>query len=352
MISVSSNGPQNIVELIAGYSILLKYPCEGQYSNTCYPYKVKLRKGKYIIKCWGASGTDLENEYVRGAFTSGVLTLKESLELFFYLGQVGTLNGTETFNGGGHGSESGNSGGGATDVRLVDGDFDYFEGLKSRIMVAAGAGGYNQYGLKESKSKLGPLCGKGHGGSLVGICGYTQITNDAHYNITFSLGGNQTHGGLSGYCATGTCMHDTSDKYYGEFGKGDSTKQKLYGCGGGGGYFGGGASGVNHCIVDSGAGGSSYVSGYSGCYAISPLSTNPNNITFLRDSIHYSQIKFTNIVMKDGYQVINEPTGEIKKGHTDNGAAFISFIGTPYGFTCSHSNSINFMYLVVICLVK
>ena len=348
MISISSDGPKNIIEFNPGYSVLLNYPCEG--NNKCYPYKVILKKGKYIIKCWGASGTELDNEYVRGAFTSGILTLKKTKELFFYLGQVGTLNGAETYNGGGHGSQYGNSGGGATDVRLVSGKFDSFNGLLSRIMVAAGAGGFNQYVI--NTAVYGPKCGNGHGGSLVGDCSYTLINGNSFYNITFAYGGNQTHGGLSGYCAVGECMYDTPEKYYGEFGKGDSTREKLYGCGGGGGYFGGGTSGTNHLIVNSGAGGSSYVSGCDGCSAVSPTSTNTNNISFLNGNVHYSRIKFTDIVMKSGYEEISEPLGELKNGHTGNGAAFISYIGPSFECTYEYTIKVKLIYVDCLIMVK
>ena len=54
---------------------------------------------------------------------------------------------TNGYNGGGLGTwdqeddEAAGAGGGATDIRLVANDWDNFESLKSRIMVAAGGGG-------------------------------------------------------------------------------------------------------------------------------------------------------------------------------------------------------------------
>ena len=60
------------------------------------------------------------------------------------VGEKGKNKREVSFNGGGYGgygSPYGYSGGGASDIRLIDGDWDNLESLKSRVMVAGGGGG-------------------------------------------------------------------------------------------------------------------------------------------------------------------------------------------------------------------
>ncbi len=68
--------------------------------------------------------------------------------MYIYVGEC--YNGakeTMCYNGGGSGGystvgiETGTNGGGATDIRLLNGNWNDFESLKSRIMVAGGGGG-------------------------------------------------------------------------------------------------------------------------------------------------------------------------------------------------------------------
>ena len=59
--------------------------------------------------------------------------INKNINLFFYVGKV-----SSKFNGG---EDGGGSGGSATDVRLIDGNWDNFDSLKSRILVAGGGGG-------------------------------------------------------------------------------------------------------------------------------------------------------------------------------------------------------------------
>ena len=74
--------------------------------------------------------------------------------------------------------------------------------------------------------------------------------------------------------------------------------------GSGGGYYGGTTSDyADDC--EAGAGGSSFVSGYDGCDAISEDSTE-NNIKHTGQSIHYSKKEFLNIVMKNGNEQKNK----------------------------------------------
>ena len=93
--------------------------------------------------------------------------------------------------------------------------------------------------------------------------------------------------------------------------------------GGGGGYFGGsGSYGVIH-RNGSGAGGSSFISGYNGCYAFSSPSsdkTSPNQ------NIHYSGLYFTNSQMHSGDESFHSPNGSIEQGHLGDGFIRITII--------------------------
>ena len=79
---------------------------------------------------------------------SGIIRFHEWKQLFLFVGQKGVnRSNLATFNGGGSGYQGTDSretpsyscsGGGATDIRLVGGEWDDMTSLLSRIMVAAG----------------------------------------------------------------------------------------------------------------------------------------------------------------------------------------------------------------------
>ena len=90
--------------------------------------------GYYKFECWGAQGTG-GPATGKGGYTSGIKKLNEGDTFYIYVGGQSASGG---WNGGGK-SSIGNGGGGATDIRLIPGEWNDQEGLKSRIMVA-GAG--------------------------------------------------------------------------------------------------------------------------------------------------------------------------------------------------------------------
>lgn len=90
--------------------------------------------GYYKFECWGAQGTGTANTG-KGGYTQGTIKLNEGDTFYIYVGGKNQYGG---WNGGGQTTE-GNGGGGATDIRLIPGEWNSEEGLKSRIMVA-GAG--------------------------------------------------------------------------------------------------------------------------------------------------------------------------------------------------------------------
>ena len=126
--------------------------------------------GWYKIELWGAgSGSGL------GSYVSGVMYMKANDYLYIYVGAKG--GSSNTFN-------SGSKGGGATDVRLVNGEWNSDESLKTRIMVAAGGG------TKEDNS----------GGALVGFGSSTPGTQTSGYKLGIASGngGGGYYGGNPG----------------------------------------------------------------------------------------------------------------------------------------------------------
>ena len=269
---------------------------EFGYSGKCE--EVTLPSGTYMIECWGAQGGGTIGG--KGAYTRGVLSLDKDETLFLYVGST-TSDSTGGYNGGG--SKALYGGGGATDVRLVGGDWNDSKSLASRIMVAAGGGGADLFGHQG-----------GHGGALVG-------SNGSGTDIGY--GGTQISGGVK----NSSCI-DKNTVPNGSFGYGGSGSWVGESLGqGGGGYYGGssaGGAGDN----GSGGGGSSYISGYEGCIAIvSEENTSPkvNSYPDISDSYHYSGYIFNDatIIAGDNYMP-NFESDENVIGNTGNGHIRIS----------------------------
>ena len=217
------------------------------YKNDNQPYTINLKTGNYFIECVGASGGggDLGG---RGAKVSAFLSLKNEKTLYIYVGREGGIGKKDGnvvaggFNGGGNGgsgcdlttqyAKSGSSGGGATDIRLKNGNWDDQNSLKSRVLVAGGGGGAS-FGLAG-----------GHAGKIKGLCSGNRD------QLTSYFGGTENDN-VFGHGQNGANGVDP-DSDRGAEGKG----------GGGGGYYGGLASqGQESFSNAAGGGGSSYVSG-------------------------------------------------------------------------------------------
>lgn len=294
------------------------------------------KTGTYKIELWGAEGGysyALGNRYKRagkGAYTKGEIKLKKGEVLYFQVGSKGedskivedderltvfyypSTGGDGGYNGGGTGSDdpqtdAGGGGGGATDVRLVSGSWGDFDSLKSRIMVAAGGGGMSRH-YESDVSVLKNRGDGGSGGTTSGINSPSLIEVNKE----------------NGYGATQT----TGYKFgIGEDGRYCKTSQNGSG-GGAGGYFGSkaGACGIGIFEMLTGpGGGSSFVSGCKGCNAIEKNSTY-DNLKFTNQSVHYSNKKFNNIVMKSGDEAMPSPYGGKMTGNKGNGHAKITFI--------------------------
>ena len=257
--------------------------------------------------------------YGKGAYVSGQISLTGISSIYIYVGQYGQLSNSIscTWNGGGSGYHTNGSGystagGGATDIRLTNGDWDNFNSLKSRIIVAGGGGGSCHGGFG------------GYGGDIEGSKGVTY----AEANLPCSsytggdmsgLGGTQTSGGMAGGFNWNQGIAPTN----GIFGTGGDGCTS-YGGGGGGGWYGGGGSGVQASSMGGGGGGSSFISGHTGCNAISSSSTS-SKITHTGSPNHYSGKVFTNTVMKAGNESMPKPTGGTETGHSGNGYCIITW---------------------------
>ena len=323
LVDINMNG-QKQLKCIVNFTVDSKeYTTPGSYTYT------PVCTGTYKLEVWGAQGGNAKytTQYYGGlgGFVSGNVTLNEKNKLYVYVGGMGiSHDGTTTdnvsyngngYNGGGSGvfySENSNagSGGGATDIRLTSGDWNNFNSLKSRVMVAGGGGGADSHISSPNYS--------GNGGAAGGLIAYESDKKGEYYQ--YGTGGNQTTGGLSG-----------REEFYvtGGFGFGGTNSHS----GGGSGYYGGGSG-----YHTSAAGGSSFISGYSGCDAIAESSTE-NNIVHTGQPNHYSGKVFTDGVMIDGKGcnwstgvAANcganqpQPDGTNAVGHTGDGYARITLI--------------------------
>jgi len=328
------------------------------YTKTVQSFTPPMAGYKYKMECWGASGGDATygstvKKGGRGGYTKGWIELSSAIPLYIYVGEAGSyipavvgndFNSKEgTYNGGGAAQNHScvtATGGGATDIRIVKGsDWDDFTSLKSRIMVAAGGGGGNTYSFYSggnSGDGSGGHAGGQNGGN--GTIAYSSLAYTASQvaQMTPSTGGGQNSGGnpLAGSYVSGGVLNS------GTFGKGGNAKSGGYRQGGGSGYYGGGSGGAIPSLVFSGAGGSSFISGYTGCNAINyESSTSESNIihrgssVLLINAVPYSfaSSSSTAPIMTAGNQTMPNPTSAIaneSNGHTGNGYARITC--TPY----------------------
>ena len=268
----------------------------------------------------------------KGAYTKGNLSLPSTTNLFVYVGQCGdnvtnqTATNTLEINDGIHtwlGSYPKTAifnngfasyvvnekwicaGGGATDIRVTDGDWNNATSLQSRIMVAAGGAGTMFYNEDDNGGDAGAYTG--YSGAVSG--------NDG----TAATGGTQSKGGKHG-----TGLHSHSDTDYGlttdgyaAFGQ--TKSYKVCGSGGGGGWYCGGNGAHGQGTTGSGGGGSSYISGHSDCAAAN--TTYVFNNTEMVDGKGY---KWTNTSTKVSTTTPAHIGFTSQAGHTGNGYARIT----------------------------
>uniref|UniRef100_UPI0020422BFD glycine rich domain-containing protein n=1 Tax=Odoribacter lunatus TaxID=2941335 RepID=UPI0020422BFD len=236
-----------------------------EFAYTGSYQSITLAPGKYKMECYGAEGGQsrsngtLKGYGGLGGYSCGNLQLASPTTFYIYIGGRGgdgtksKTGGTGGWNGGGNGGtdegdDTGGGGGGASDIRLVAGN------LYSRIMVAGGGGGAREAGNG----------GGVNGGNPASVA--TTYVRATQTGYTFGVGGNGLHGGNNNYG----------------------------GGGGGGGYYGPSTNKKS----SGGGGGSGFVSGMSGCNAI----TGDGNLTPTGQPNHYSGFVFQNASMSSGVQ--------------------------------------------------
>ena len=287
------------------------------------------KTGTYRMECWGASGGGSMTEGVlnrpnnsagKGGYTRGDLSINSLTTSFYiYVGGKGgdaTLSGSRAYggsagwNGGGSGAndssddEADGGGGGATDIRLnYNSTPTDFTSLKSRIMVAGGGGG------------------AGYGG-------------DSYPAMIGGCGGNITAGvGTSGGTAYGTAATQVSGNAFGRGGNGVSSANASQ-PGGGGGYYGGNVKSTKTDYISCAGGGSSFISGYSGCNAIKEGALTGGSSNHTGSSNHYSGFVFIENTMSmisgatSGMPNPNETslTTNTITGNSGNGYCRITYI--------------------------
>ena len=325
------------------------YSYTGFFQTFVVPYD-----GIYKIELWGASvGDDETIKASKGGYVSGEIILEKDEKLYLYVGGMGEIKSNFTtmggYNGGGSSSKSNNgksgpTGGGATDVRGVDGSWDNDISLRRRLRVAGGGAPSSVISSSHKNISFG------NAGGLIGENGNYGIYDGGtvDYLIYVGKGGTQVGGGIAPTKGPVAVTNGTS----GLFGQGGTGGQNVNnttgggGAGGGSGYYGGSGGTGGSSGSQPGGGGSSYISGHTGCVAITseddetPKSGCTTGTTNNSCSIHYSGKVFTNTVMIDGagYNWTNtkgslksmpSPNGgyyENGLGHTGNGYAKITLV--------------------------
>ena len=323
-----------------GYVWMYSYKGSNKYTGNRQEWvNTNTGYGKYIMECWGASGgkSILDGKMYdtggRGGYTYGEIVI-ESKSWYIFVGGQGQDNSYNSstgrsgdanggWNGGGLGKSDGcdddgsSGGGGATDIRtrISSGQavttWKDLYSLKSRIMVAGGGGG-----------GACSLNNGGCGGNATGGKGWWDESGTMTYNTSTGHNpGTQTGGyrfgyGQDGANGTGSTSSDNSN---------------ITNAGGGGGYYGGANSSPYRIHINPGQsspGGSSYISGHSGCNTInencsvwtggaSNHSGSPN---------HYTGNVFTNTQMINGLNEMPAPYGGTETGHYGNGYVRITFV--------------------------
>ena len=336
---------------LQGNQAFFPYPCKD--FHICTPITVQLQPGKYKFELWGAQGGNaryLNNATINqesgghGAYVSGILPVTTTSTFYLFIGGKGedqssiaeNITSLGGYNGGGQGGvdihdkgeeaypESAAGGGGSTDVRIINNNS--LSGLMSRIIVAgAGAGGQSN---DRSQNTYG-----GSAGTLEGEAKNQHVK-----------GGTQTEGEFG----IGQDGYSFSISYGEQSGTGGSIG------GAGGGYRGGYVETSKEELEEKkhlelgGAGGSSFVSGCSGCNAVE-YDPKGETVTHSNKSTHYSGWVFRNIIMKSGNDQMNQPnSNEMENGHIGNGAILITYLGLPNAFSCFYKKTrISYVFFAI-----
>lgn len=292
------------------------------------------KDGTYTMECWGAQGggtTAVPGG--KGAYTIGEITLSKDDNLYVYVGHMGDVNDSGATNNttvsvknytwdaniGAYSAIFNNgfatmaingawcfAGGGSTDIRTTGGNWNNSTSIDSRIMVAAGGGGTNTY----SSTKAGGAAGA--------YTGYSGLINGS--DGVAATGGTQSRGGAhgTGGWVVPTTYYTLTKTAYAA--KGQTMWYNVCCSGGGGGLYCGGNGAHGNETTGSGAGGSSYISGQSGCTTITGYSFSGSYMidgAGVKYTSTSSSTSSTNIPAHDGFTA--------GLGHTGNGYARITY---------------------------
>ena len=286
------NDQQNITYALEDLDLYAQWTfsyMDFDYSGSVQQFNIP-QDGRYKLEVWGAQGGNVSGKTSgKGGYSKGTLTASKNTILYVVVGGRGTYGSTGGYNGGG-GSGSSNAavGGGGTDIRIGS------NSLYARVIVAGGGGGAGQDSCATG----------GAGGGTSGIGGNNQDSCG-----TQAYGGTQSSGGSGGY-------YSSTYGQTGSFGNGATGLNGSYDGGGGGGGWYGGGSGASAGWSNGGGGGSGYV------YTSSTKSNYPSGC--LLNSSHY----LTDASTHAGNTSFVSPSGSTETGHTGNGYAKITYLGS------------------------
>lgn len=287
------NGYDNKIKKVFNYT--------GNFQEYIIPYS-----GYYKITLDGASAS--------GSFagtTNGIIYLEKNEKIYFYVGGY-----AKQFNAILDSCKGCGMPGGATDVRLIAGNWYDEKSLASRIMVAGGAGSID-YTLFPSTAGGGLVTGNTYKNT------FTEKFPDKSILVS---GASQEHGGIV----------SEKEGNSGGFGRAYiNSNSPDYGAVGGGGYYAGASVDSN----GSSTGGTSFISGYAGSNAV----TSETNIAPTNNIKHYSGKYFLASSMlegnirpqKDGRAII-EYIGTKKPNKINNNLDNVRYIKD-----CINGNSVN-----------
>ena len=350
---ISSTNGYTHYELSITNNVYLKQAWEFNYEGAGRSFAIPAT-GIYCFECWGAQGGSLDRVYDygpdsnggKGGYSMGIFAFTTTPTIYVYVGQGGIANSissTRPFGGGGGGNNcsnlgtKGSQGGGSTDFRFVSAtETDGWGGnssLPTRFVIAGGGGGTSDWFTATNSEDIK---GKGLGGAGGGInggnakIGYRTSrwnASEVSNNVTSSGGATQTVGGT--VATWNGVIFDEHPPVSGNYGYGASTTQFHSGAGGGG-HYGGATGGTISGLVSTGSGGSGFVSGASGCVAISGY-RNSSDVTQVQyNSVSYkcttsSLINGENSLPKSsGLYKASYESSDMETGHTGNGFARIT----------------------------
>ena len=202
MVETKKNEKKFTIKFILALALIFFFACpfmitkvnaagptyEFEYSGDYQTFVVP-RSGIYKLETWGAQGGDRgANNGGKGGYTTGEVYLKRGDILYIYVGGSGKTHGG--YNGGGAQPTLKTYGGGATDIRFVNGAWDNEASLKSRLIVAGGGG---TVGANDKVGGAGGLTGGSSSGCGTGGVGAT-LSGAGSLRAGFGFGGSGTSG--------------------------------------------------------------------------------------------------------------------------------------------------------------